>query len=143
MSLTLLFNQAVSLPAFTRATADLKPVVLLTQMRGDEFSYSASLAGGWQSSMFTSLKFTLRDAIPESSVVDDTGAIDQASVATGEIVFSDATNFTVTIPGSRTTAWPKTKLHWDFQGVIIGLPSRVFTLAFGEITVRGDVTRSQ
>jgi hypothetical protein len=142
MSLTLLFSQSAGLPAFTRATADLKSVVLLTQMRGDEFSYSAALTGGWQSSMFTSLKFTLREDVPKSSVVDDTDAVDQASVATGEIVFSDATNFTVTIPGSRTTAWSTKRLHWDLQGVIVGLPSRVFTLAFGELPVRGDVTRS-
>lgn len=110
--------------------------------RGDTFEYSFTLGNGWVGADFTGgVKFTLRSAQVASSVVTDTDAIDQASVATGEIVFSGATA-TVTIPASRTTSWPAKQLYWDLQGVISGATPRVYTVDDGVIAIRPDITRS-
>jgi len=115
---------------------------LASQRRGDEFKYTFTLGNGWTSTMFTGgMKFTLRTSIPASSVVTDTDAVDQASVATGEITFSSATVGTVLIPGARTTAWPAKNLFWDLQGYVT-VGARPLTADDGTILIRGDVTRS-
>jgi hypothetical protein len=118
-------------------------VVLAPHTRGDTFNYNAELGNDWVVADFTGgLKFTLRRTIPLSSVVTDADAIDQATSGSGEIVGSGA-NISITIPASRTTAWPAgKKLVWDLQGVVAGATPRVYTIASGEITIRGDVTRS-
>lgn len=113
------------------------------QIRGDEFRYSFTLNDGWTAAMFTGgIKFTLRSKLPASSEVNDARAIYQASVARGEITFSDDTSGTILIPGARTTLWPAQRLYWDLQGVIT-IGSRVLTIDSGDIEIRADVTRSR
>lgn len=113
-----------------------------SQKRGDEFSYSFTLGSGWIGSDFSGgIIFTLREEIPESTVTTDADAVDQASVAGGEITFSSTTVGTILIPGSRTTAWPKGRLYWDLQGVVT-VGERVFTIDSGTILIAGDVTRA-
>jgi preprotein translocase subunit SecF len=110
--------------------------------RGDTFVYSFALGNGWIGSDFTGgVKFTLRDELVEASVTTDDDAVDQASVATGEITFVGATG-TITIAASRTTAWPTGRLHWDMQGVISGSPAIVYTIDSGTLPIEPDVTRS-
>lgn len=110
--------------------------------RGDTFVYSFVLGGGWTGSDFSGgVKFTLRSSIPDSSTTTDADAIDQASVATGEIVFTGSSGV-ITIPATRTTVWPATSLHWDLQGIISGTPSIVYTIDDGAIRIKPDVTRS-
>lgn len=112
------------------------------QMRGDEFRYSFVLGNSWTASMFSGgVKWTLREEIPASSVVTDTDAVHQASVAGGEITFSDTTHGTILIPGAITTSWPKGRLYWDLQGVVT-VGARVLTIDSGDILIAGDVTRS-
>lgn len=81
----------------------------------------------------------MRDYLAES--VDDSDAMEQASVANGEIVFSGAVG-TITIPASRTTLWRTGRIHWDLQGVITGATNVVHTIDDGTISIRADVTRS-
>jgi hypothetical protein len=115
--------------------------VLLAHTRGDTFEYSNTLGNSWLVSDFTGgFKFTLRTRIPNTSVVDDTDAVDQASVTTGEITSSGA-NFTITIPKERTTAWPVRTLFWDLQGVVTAT-GYCKTIDSGTIVIAGDVTRS-
>lgn len=110
--------------------------------RGDTFVYRFSLGNGWVGADFTGgVKFTLRSSIPNSGTTTDDDAIEQASVAAGEIVFSGATGV-ITIPASRTTSWPAASLHWDLQGVISGTPDVVYTIDDGAIRIKADVTRS-
>lgn len=91
--------------------------------------------------------FTLRTEIPPSSQLDDTdtiatggGVVDQATSAVGEITFSDSTNFNILIPTERTRLWLLGPLVWDFKGVISA--HNVQPIAYGDIRVFGDVTRS-
>jgi hypothetical protein len=112
--------------------------------RGTEFSYSSSLTSGWTDATFTGgILFTLRRRLPASSIVDDTdtGVVHQASLANGQIAFSDETAFTVTIPASFTHQWPTEKLVWDMQGKIT-TGSRVLDIAAGTVLVVPDVTRT-
>lgn len=117
-----------------------KSITLDAQLRGDPFSYSSSLAGGWAQSMFQGFWFTLRDGIPPSTTVDDADAVDQATSAASEITFQTTTNFTVDIPEDRTTTWPLGRLYWDLVGV--DLAGKRHTLARGDIPIVGDITRS-
>jgi hypothetical protein len=117
--------------------------VLLAHTRGDTFKYSSTLGGSWLVSDFTGgFKFTLRTAIPPTSVVNDAdaGVVAQASVATGEITFSGA-DFTITIPKEVTTLWPAKTLQWDLQGVVTA-NGYCKTIDRGTIQIVGDVTRS-
>jgi len=118
--------------------------VLEPHRRGTEFRYHFTLGGGWTYTMFTGgLKFTLRKSLPPSSVTDDADAVDQATLAGGEITFSDLTSGTVLIPGSRTTSWPSgMKLFWDLQGEVL-TGARVLDIDAGTVVINGDVTRSQ
>jgi hypothetical protein len=110
--------------------------------RGDTFVMSFTLGSSWVGSDFTGgVKFTLRSELVDADVVTDTDAVEQASVATGEIVFVGAVG-TITIAAARTTAWPTGSLYWDLQGVITGPPVRVYTIDEGELPVRHDITRS-
>lgn len=119
-----------------------QPVALDPQLRGDEFKYTFTLGNGWTSTMFTGgVKFTLRTSIPASTVVTDTDAVDQASVAGGEITFSSTTVGTVLIPGSRTTAWPAKRLYWDLQGYVT-IGARPLTADRGSVLIIGDLTRA-
>lgn len=119
-----------------------RPTILDPQIRGDDFRYLFTLGNGWTASMFTGgLKFTLRTSEPDTSVVDDSGAIDQASVAGGEISFSDTTHGIVAIPAARVTTWPTGRLLWDLQGVV-SLGAHVYTIDRGTIVVTADITRS-
>lgn len=116
---------------------------LAAHYRGDTFSYSFTLGNGWVGSDFTGgVKFTLRRTEASSSTVTDSDAVDQASVATGEITFSGATG-TIVIPASRTNAWPAKRLLWDLQGVVDLATDRVETIDSGDILIKADVTRSQ
>lgn len=120
-----------------------KPTVLPSQMRGDKFEYVFTLGNSWTGATFTGgVKFTLRETLPPSSTVTDLDAVDQASVATGEITFVDEVG-TIVIPGSRTTAWPAPKkLFWDLQGVVDGSPDVPHTIDRGTIVIDADITRS-
>lgn len=110
--------------------------------RGDTFVRTFTLSSGWTGATFTGgVKWTLRQQHVESSVTTDADAIDQASVATGEIAFVGAVG-TITIPASRTTSWPTGSLYWDLQGVVSGATPIVYTIDDGRIPVRPDVTRS-
>ena len=110
--------------------------------RGDTFVYGFTLGGGWVGADFTGgIKFTLRASKVTSSVTTDDDAIDQASVADGEIVLSGA-NGTITFQADRTTSWPTGRLYWDLQGVIDGSPDSVYTIDAGQIAILHDVTRS-
>jgi len=110
--------------------------------RGDTFVYGFTLGNGWVGSDFTGgVKFTLRSSPAPSATTTDDDAVDQASVANGEIVFSGAAG-TITIPASRTNEWPAASLHWDLQGVISGSPDVVHTIDDGAIRIKADVTRS-
>jgi hypothetical protein len=115
------------------------------QTRGDTFARRVPITMGGSAyspeSLTGGIKFTLRTSIPDSSEVTDTGAIDQASIATGEIAI-DGTAIVITIPASRTTAWPTGRLYYDLQGVISGSPATVYTLASGQIMIKADITRS-
>lgn len=118
-------------------------IVLPAHIRGDTFIYEGTLDDGWTAEQLSGgLKFTLRKRYPESDVVtdddEDEDFVDQAS---GEIVAS-GTSVVVTIPASRTTAWPAGKLYWDLQGVISGATPRVYTIASGVISILPDVTRA-
>jgi hypothetical protein len=122
----------------------MNPVTLAPHVRGDTFVYSTTLEGGWTAEQFTGgLRFTLRKLIPKSSVVDDSDAnvVAKASIVTGEIV-ATGVDVTVTIPASVAHGWPATLLFWDLQGVVNGVPNRVYTIAFGEISILADITRS-
>jgi hypothetical protein len=111
--------------------------------RGDTFVYSFTLGNGWTASMFTGgIKWTLREQFPASSVTDDADAIAQASVAGGEIVFSDTTHGTITIADSLTDSWLTKTLSWDLQGVVTGPPRRTYTIDRGTILILGDASRS-
>ena len=115
---------------------------LAEHRRGDTFIYSFTLGNGWVGSDFTGgVKWTLREYEVESSVLDDTDASEQASVAGGEITFVGAIG-TITIPASRTTRWPTGSLRWDLQGVVDGATPLVYTIDYGRLPVRGDITRS-
>lgn len=115
---------------------------LAPQRRGDEFRYAFVLGNGWTASMFSGgLKWTLRRSVPESAEVTDTGAVYQASVAGGQITFSDTTHGTILIPGATTTIWPARRLYWDLQGVVT-VGARVLTIDSGDILIAGDITRS-
>lgn len=116
---------------------------LTAHVRGDTFSYSFTLGNGWVGADFTGgVRFTLRTSIPASSVVADSDAVDQASVATGEISITGAAG-TIVIPAERTTAWPANRrLFWDLQGTISGADDIVHTIDRGQILIAGDVTRS-
>lgn len=116
---------------------------LRLHVRGDTFRYSFTLGNGWVGTDFTGgLKFTLRTTLPASSVVSDSDAVDQASVAAGEILMSGASG-TVTIPASRAYDWPTGTLVWDLQGTVTAVPDNiVYTIDRGSIRVVGDVTRS-
>lgn len=120
----------------------MSQTILEAQLRGDPFIYTGTLGNGWVFADFTGgLKFTLRTAIPESSVTTDTGAIDQATTDASEITGS-GTSVTITVPSSRTTAWPKGWLYWDLQGTISGATPQKRTIDYGKILIVGDVTRS-
>jgi hypothetical protein len=112
--------------------------------RGDVFEYSFTLGGGWTGSDFTdSLKFTLRESVPASTVTDDTDALAQASVSGGEITFDGSDTIgTITLPSSDTNTWPASKLYWDLQGVVSGSPDTAYTLDEGTILILSDITRS-
>lgn len=115
---------------------------LEVQKRGDTFDREFTLGNGWVGADFDGVKFTLRTEIPPSSTVTDSDAVDQASVATGEITFVGNVG-TIVIPASRTTAWPgNKKLFWDLQGVIDASEDLVYTVDDGTIVIDGDVTRS-
>lgn len=116
--------------------------ILPPQRRGDRFLYHFTLGNSWTGAMFTGgLKFTLRTAVPPSSTVTDTDAVDQASVDGGEITFADDTHGAITIPAARTTNWPARRLYWDLQGAVT-IGSDVETLDSGSILIKGDITRS-
>jgi len=118
--------------------------VLDPQRRGDPFEYSATLQGDWVESMFAGgFKFTLRTKIPESTVTDDADAavVDQATSADSDIVFSDDTSFTVFLPSTRTTSWPRGTLYWDLAGQVDA--DHGYTIDSGTIMILGDITRSQ
>lgn len=109
--------------------------------RGDTFEYSFTLTNSWVGSDFTGgFVFTLRESVPSSSVTTDAGAVYQASVAGGQIVFVGAAG-TITIPNSVTNTWPAKTLHWDMQGKIT-VGSKVHTIDSGEIKILPDITRS-
>jgi len=111
--------------------------------RGDTFDYDFTLGNGWVMADFTGgLVFTLRSSIPADGTTVDTDAVDQASVATGEITGS-GTAGNVLIPATRVTLWPKGRLHWDLQGKVSGSPARVYTIDSGVILIRHDITRTQ
>jgi type 1 glutamine amidotransferase len=118
---------------------------LPAQIRGDSFEYKFTLGGGWKGSDFTDdVKFTLRTAVPDSSIVDDSGAVYQASETGGQITFSggDPDEGTIAIPAADTKDWPACrKLFWDLQ-VTITAGGKVYTLDIGEIPIIGDITRS-
>ena len=115
---------------------------LAPHTRGDTFEYTFTLGNGWVGADFTGgVRFTLRKYVPDSGVVTDADAVDQASVATGEITFAGAEG-TIVIPASRTTTWPVRPLVWDIQGIINGSPNVVYTIDDGAIVIDGDVTRS-
>ena len=115
---------------------------LESQRRGDTFERSFTLGNGWTGASFTGgVKFTLRTKIPPSSTVTDADAVDQASIAGGEITIVDDEG-TIVIPAERTTTWPVAVLLWDLQGVISGDPDVVRTIDSGSIRITGDVTRS-
>jgi hypothetical protein len=117
-------------------------IALTPHVRGDTFVYSTTLEGGWVAEDFSGgLKFTLRERAAASSVVTDTDAVDQASVAGGEIE-ATGTSVTITIPASRSTTWPVKGLLFDLQGVVTGTPNRVYTIASGTIVILRDMTRS-
>jgi hypothetical protein len=110
--------------------------------RGNTFVAAFTLGGGWEGSDFTgSVKWTLRQHIPDSSITTDDDAVHQASVANGQIVFVGAVG-TVTIPASATTTWVTGRLYWDLQGVIDGSPDVVYTIDDGTLFVTSDITRS-
>lgn len=112
------------------------------QKRGATFRYTFTLGNSWTGATFTGgVKFTLREQIPASTVHDDADAVDQGSVATGEITFVGAVG-TIVFPASRTTSWPAKKLFWDLQGVISGAEPDVKKVDSGTILIDGDVTRS-
>lgn len=116
--------------------------VLDPHRRGDTFRRTFQLGNDWVGSDFTGgVKFTLRTAIPASSVTDDTGAIYQASVAGGEISITGA-NGVIVIAAEDTHEWPAENLHFDLQGTITGTPNVVHTIDQGTIRILGDVTRS-
>lgn len=107
--------------------------------RGDTFRYTFALGNGYVGSDFSEMKFTLRTAITDSAVLDDTGAVAQATLTDGDIVFSGA-NGTVLIAASDANGWSLGVLYWDLQGVI-DANSEVVTLDSGTILIKGDVTR--
>ena len=125
---------------------------LSSQLRGDPFDYSNALQGGWQASMFTGgVAFTLRTELPPTSQHDETDTyvpgptntgsfVDQGTVATGEITFSDSTNFRVFFPSSRTTDWPTRWLFWDLVGTVDADHS--YTIDSGKILITSDVKRA-
>ena len=114
--------------------------------RGDDFDEPFALDNGWLSTNFDEFWFTVRSAIPASSVLDDTDAAVLAQVrftgASPGITF-DVDNITghVHIDKDVTRTWPATRLFWDLQGRLT--TGKVKTLNSGEIRVKGDVTRSQ
>ena len=126
----------------TTANVKLDP-----QRRGTEFKYISTLKDGWTAPMFTGgILFTIRRVIPGSEVPDDSDpdVLAQVSVAGGGIVFTNDTDFTVTIPGAVTKAWPAKQVFWDMQGSITAVPdNRVLDIAAGTVVVVGDITRSQ
>lgn len=110
--------------------------------RGDSFEYTFTLGNDWVGADFTGgVKWTLRAEVPPSTVVTDDDAIDQASVAGGEITFVDEVG-TIAIPASRTNAWPAGRLFWDLEAKISGSPIKVYTLASGTLPILGDLTRA-
>jgi hypothetical protein len=116
-------------------------LVLEPHVRGDTFVYTTTLGNSWLAADFTAgIRFTLRRVLPATSVVTDADAVDQASVAGGEIVAVGAA-LTITIPAARTTLWPAGPLYWDLQGSIT-IGARVYTIASGTIRILSDVTRS-
>jgi hypothetical protein len=118
-------------------------VKLDPHVRGDTFVYSFTLGNGWTAAMFTGgVKWTLRDGAPSTDIVADSDALAQASVADGQIVFSDTTTATITIPDTVTDAWLTKSLSWDLQGVVTGPPRRTYTISFGSILILPDYTRS-
>jgi hypothetical protein len=120
----------------------MSDIVLTPHRRGDPFVYSTELENGWVAVDFTGgMKFTLRRWSVGSEVVTDDDAVDQASIATGEIVVS-GTSVTITIPSERTNTWPCKELLWDLQGVVSGATPRAHTIAAGTINILPDVTRS-
>lgn len=117
--------------------------VLTQHYRGDTFRRTFTLGGGWVGSDFTGgVVMTFRKRQPLSTVTDDTGAMEKASVATGEIVFTGADG-EVIIPADRTTLWDTGRIYFDVQGIVSGSPDRVYTLDAGTIVVIKDITRSQ
>lgn len=111
------------------------------QRRGDPFDYSSTLTDGYVSSMIDEMWFTLRTAVPDSTVNDDADAIDQGKLTSSEITFSDATNFSVKIPGARTKAWPVDVVVWDCRVRVSGIDD--FIIASGTLLISGDITRSR
>jgi hypothetical protein len=117
-------------------------ITLAPHVRGDTFIYSTALGNGWVAADFSGgIRFTLRSRYPASSVTTDADAVDQATLAAGDIVASGA-NLTITIPAARTTLWAAGRLYFDLQGVVAGATPRVYTIASGVITILPDVTRS-
>ena len=121
--------------------------VLDPHTRGDPFVYTTPpLDGGWLFSQFDEVVMTFRSSVAESSVTDDTDAVDQAKLSLGEIApAGDSLTATITIPSSRTTAWPLRWLYWDIQATILGSggsDDQSRTIDSGRIYIRGDVTRS-
>lgn len=115
---------------------------LAPHRRGDTFIYTGTLGGGWQFSDFTGgMLFTLRTSPASSDVLDDTGAIYQASTAGGQIV-GGGTSVTITIADSETVGWPAKRIWWDLQGIVTS-PRRVVTIDAGQVLIAADITRSQ
>jgi hypothetical protein len=111
--------------------------------RGDTFEYSFELSGDWTGAHFSGgVAFTMRTTKPATTVVDDTDAFHQSTVANGEIVFDGAVG-TVTITASVTTTWGPRSYFWDLQGIVTGPPDRVYTIDSGSVSVTPDITRSQ
>lgn len=109
--------------------------------RGDTFSYEFTLSSGWSGATFSQVKFTIRRAIPASSVTTDAGAAGQVTKTGGGITFTggDPDVGTVVIAPSVTNTWEATRHEWDLQGTTAG--GTVYTIDQGEIEVVGDVTR--
>ena len=119
--------------------------------RGTSFARTSVLSEGYNEASFTGgVKFTLRTTIPASTVLDDTGAVAQATEADGLTFDGDGTAedlcvVTIRFPASATKLWPMAKLVWDLKGTILGVgddDDEVFQLGSGTLLVLGDVGRS-
>ena len=110
-------------------------IVDLTHTRGDTFDRLLNLSQSVLS--FDEIWFTVRSAYPESSVTDESDALDSGTLTGGEIVSTGARQVQVTI---ENTDWPVGKLVYDVQ--VRSISGQIFTIVRGAIKVYGDVTRS-